>query len=91
MLILKWLMLGHGSLQPMNSFKNTKLILTKSKPADLAILKSFGANSTRVEQEVVEVFSQKDDYISDFEFTPIHIAVLEIYKPTDSERPTLEQ
>ncbi|CAF9912195.1 MAG: hypothetical protein ALECFALPRED_007902 [Alectoria fallacina] len=61
------------------------------KPADLAILKSLGADSTRVEQEIVEVFSQKDDYISDFEFTPIHIAVLDIYKPTDMERPTLER
>lgn len=61
------------------------------KPADLAILKSLGADSTRVEQDIVEVFSQKDDYISDFEFTPIHIAVLDIYKPTDVERPTLEQ
>lgn len=61
------------------------------KPADLAILKSLGADSTDVERDIVEVFSQKDDYISDFEFTPIHIAVLDIYKPTDLERPTLEQ
>lgn len=61
------------------------------KPADLAILKSLGADSANVEQEIVEVFSQKDDYINDFEFTPIHIAVLEIYQPTDVERPTLEQ
>ena len=70
----------------------TKLIIiTVSKPADLAILKSLGADSTHVEQEIVEVFSQKDDYINDFEFTPIHIAILDIYKPTDLERPTLEQ
>ena len=91
MLILKWLMLGHGLWQLMNDSRIMKLILTKSKPADLAILKSLGADSTRVEQEIVEVFSQKDDYISDFEFTPIHIAVLDIYKPTDMERPTLER
>lgn len=84
-------MLGHGSCQPMNRSKVTKLTFTKSKPADLAILKLLGADSTHVEQEIVEVFSQKDDYISDFEFTPIHIAVLDIYKPTDLERPTLEQ
>ena len=71
--------------------KFPKLINTISKPADLAILKSLGADSTHVEQEIVEVFSQKDDYISDFEFTPIHIAVLDLYKPTDLERPTLEQ
>lgn len=75
----------------MNRSKVTKLTFTKSKPADLAILKLLGADSTHVEQEIVEVFSQKDDYISDFEFTPIHIAVLDIYKPTDLERPTLEQ
>ena len=39
----------------------------------------------------MEVFSQQDDYIADFEFTPIHIAVLEIYKSEDLERPTLQQ
>ncbi len=91
MLILKRLTLGHGLLQSMNTSTVSKLILKNSKPADLAILKSLGAESTHVEQEIVEVFSQKDDYINDFEFTPIHIAVLEIYKPTDLERPTLEQ
>ena len=83
--------MGHGSLQSMKISTITKLILTISKPADLAILKSLGADSTHVEQEIVEVFSQKDDYINDFEFTLIHIAVLDIYKPTDLERPTLEQ
>lgn len=91
MLILKRLTLGHGMLQLMNASRVTKLILVNSKPADLAILKSLGAESTHVEQEIVEVFSQKDDYISDFEFTPIHIAVLDIYEPTDPERPTLER
>ena len=91
MLILKRLTLGHGMLQLMNASRVTKLILVNSKPADLAILKSLGAESTHVEQEIVEVFSQKDDYISDFEFTPIHIAVLDIYEPTDPERPTVER
>lgn len=62
-----------------------------SKPADLAILKSLSINATQNEREVVEVFSKKDDYISDFEFTPIHVAVLDLYDPTDLERPTLEQ
>ncbi|MCJ1358222.1 MAG: hypothetical protein MMC33_008221 [Icmadophila ericetorum] len=61
------------------------------KPADLAILKSLAADAIHIEREIVEVFSQKDDYIDDFDFTPIHIAVLEIYKPTDRERPTLQQ
>ena len=40
---------------------------------------------------MVELFSQKDDYVSDFEFTPIHIAVLEIYDSADLERPGLEE
>ena len=40
---------------------------------------------------MVEVFSKKDDYMSDFEFTPIHIAVLDLYDPEDSERPSLEE
>lgn len=91
MLILKRLTLGHGWLQLMKASKIIKLTLSNSKPADLAILRSLGADSTQVEQDIVEVFSQKDDYIDDFEFTPIHIAVLDMYKPTDSERPTLEQ
>ena len=67
------------------------LIIMPSKPADLAILRSLGADSTHIEQDIVEAFSQKDDYIDDFEFTPIHIAVLDLYKPADTERPTLEQ
>ncbi|KAF3491416.1 Ankyrin repeat protein [Arthroderma uncinatum] len=61
------------------------------KPADLAILKSLGVDAGRVEEEIVQVFSKKDDYISDFEFTPIHIAVLDLYDPTDRERPSLEE
>ncbi len=62
-----------------------------SKPADLAILNSLADDATHVEREMVEIFSQKDDYISDFEFTPLHIAVLNLYDPGDSERPSLEQ
>ena len=62
-----------------------------SKPADLAILTSLADDATQVERDIVEVFSQKDDYISDFEFTPIHIAVLDLYDPADRERPGLEQ
>jgi len=62
-----------------------------SKPADLAILKSLADDATHVEREIVEIFSQKDDYISDFEFTPLHIAVLNLYDPGGSERPSLEQ
>ncbi len=61
------------------------------KPADLAILKSLGSDATHVEQEIVEAFSQTDDYVNDFDFTPIHIAVLGIYETSDVECPTLEQ
>ncbi|KAK2871833.1 hypothetical protein FQN49_002776 [Arthroderma sp. PD_2] len=61
------------------------------KPADLAILKSLGVDGTAVEEAIVEIFSKKDDYISDFEFTPIHIAVLDLYDTADRERPSLEE
>lgn len=63
----------------------------KSKPADLAILKSLAQDATNVERKIVDVFSQKDDYISDFGFTPIHIAVLNLNGPADSERSNLEE
>lgn len=84
-------MLGHGLSPLTKPFDFAKLTTMNSKPADLAILKSLSINATQNEREVVEVFSKKDDYISDFEFTPIHIAVLDLYDPTDLERPTLEQ
>ncbi|KAL8876911.1 MAG: hypothetical protein Q9198_004973 [Flavoplaca austrocitrina] len=61
------------------------------KPADLAILKSLGSDATDVEREIVEVFSKKDDYVRDFDFTPIHIAVLNLYDVEDQERPSLER
>ena len=59
------------------------------KPIDLAILKSIGEDATEVEHDIVKAFSEKDDHLSDFEFTPIHIAVLDIYDANDSERPSL--
>ena len=73
--------------------RNAKLCADNdhSKPADLAILKSLPIDSTHVEKEIVEIFSQKDDYLSDFDFTPIHIAVLELYDPLDLECPSLQQ
>ncbi|KAL6717453.1 hypothetical protein ACLMJK_005368 [Lecanora helva] len=61
------------------------------KPADLAILKSLANDATSVEHEIVEVFSKKDDYIFDFEFTPVHVAVLNLYDAEDRERPNLDQ
>ncbi|KAL7625834.1 hypothetical protein AAE478_005057 [Parahypoxylon ruwenzoriense] len=60
-------------------------------PADLAVLKSIGQDATKVEQSIVEVFSQNDDVLQDFEFTPIHMAVLKLYDTDDSERPSLEE
>lgn len=62
-----------------------------SKPADLAILKTLTNDATNAEREMVEIFTRRDDYITDFEFTPIHMAVLGLYDPEDNERPTLEQ
>ncbi|KAL8853523.1 MAG: hypothetical protein Q9221_001682 [Calogaya cf. arnoldii] len=61
------------------------------KPADLAILKSLASDATALELEIVEIFSKKDDYVRDFDFTPIHIAVLNLYDVEDRERPSLEQ
>ena len=66
-------------------------LTSDSKPADLAILKSLPIDSGHIEKQIVEVFSRQDDYVSDFEFTPIHIAVLGLYDPHDRERPSLEQ
>ena len=61
------------------------------KPIDLAVLKSIGEDATEVEHDIVEAFSEKDDHLSDFEFTPIHIAVLDIYDAKDIERPSLTE
>ncbi|EER38664.1 ankyrin repeat protein [Histoplasma capsulatum H143] len=61
------------------------------KPVDFAFLKSRGADATQTEKDIVQVFSKQDDYIDDYEFTPIHIAVLDLYDPEDLERPTLEE
>ena len=67
------------------------IVLNLSTPSDLAFFKSLDQNATQVEQDVVEIFSKKDDCIRDFEFTPIHIAVLEIYDIADAERPSLQE
>ena len=61
------------------------------RPADLAVLNSLTTGATHIEQEIFNHFSQKNDYISDFDFTPVHRAVLEIYDPDDFERPSLGQ
>ncbi|KAL4793748.1 ankyrin repeat-containing domain protein [Aspergillus venezuelensis] len=61
------------------------------KPVDLAFLKSVGVDATQDDRDIVRLFSREDDFTLDYEFTPIHIAVLEQYDPDDAERPTLEQ
>jgi hypothetical protein len=60
------------------------------KPVDLAFLKSLTVDATEIEKEIVRIFAKDDDYLADFEFTPIHIAVLDLYDASDSERPKLE-
>ena len=39
----------------------------------------------------MQVLSNQDDFLIDFEFSPIQIAVLDLYDPSDSERPSLEK
>jgi hypothetical protein len=60
------------------------------KPVDLVFLKSLTVDATEIEKEIVRIFAKDDDYLADFEFTPIHIAVLDLYDASDSERPKLE-
>ncbi|PGH01468.1 hypothetical protein AJ79_07906 [Helicocarpus griseus UAMH5409] len=49
------------------------------------------ASDLGIRPDIVQIFSKQDDYTHDYEFTPIHIAVLDLYDPDDLERPTLEQ
>jgi hypothetical protein len=44
-----------------------------------------------VEQHIVQEFGKGDDILMDFDFTPIHIAALNLYDTNDKERPNLEQ
>ncbi|RYP13978.1 hypothetical protein DL765_006644 [Monosporascus sp. GIB2] len=60
-------------------------------PADLAVLKSIGKSENGSEQEVVEIFGEKDDVLADFEFNPIHLCVLNIHGYQHPERPSLEE
>lgn len=73
------------------SFIYSELTMLNRKPVDLAFLKAISADATQVEKDLVQVFSKEDDYIDDYEFTSIHIAVLGLYSSSDTERPTLEQ
>ena len=67
------------------------LIASCRKAADLAILKSISQDATDEERKMVEVFSEEDDFVCDFDFTPIHVAALNMYPSGDHERPTLSQ
>ena len=67
------------------------MLMMSRKAADLAILNALVGGATEAEQEINKLFAQKDDYLSEFSFTPIHIAVLDLYDPDDRERPSLEQ
>ncbi|XXH00572.1 hypothetical protein Hte_006920 [Hypoxylon texense] len=60
-------------------------------PADFAVLKSIGKDATENEKELLELFGEKDNVLADFEFTPIHTAVLDLYSHDDRERPSLEE
>ncbi|KAL4925416.1 uncharacterized protein BDV17DRAFT_294477 [Aspergillus undulatus] len=61
------------------------------KPIDLAFLKSRDTDATQIEKDIVQVFSNNDDFIDDYVFTLIHLAVLDLYDPSDLERPTLKE
>ena len=54
-------------------------------------MNSLLSGATQVERDINHAFAQKDDYLSGFDFTPIHIAVLDLYEPSDNERPSLEE
>lgn len=60
-------------------------------PADFAVLKSIGKDATENEKKLVELFGEKDNVLADFEFTPIHTAVLNLYSYDDRERPSIEE
>ncbi|KAI0976565.1 ankyrin [Xylaria arbuscula] len=60
-------------------------------PADFAVLKSIDKDATENEKMLLKLFGGKDSVLADFEFTPIHAAVLNLYDHNDSERPSLEE
>ena len=89
MLILRWLILEQGSFELL--FDSILTLTENRRPADLAILNSLVSGATQQEHEINKAFAKKDDYLGDFDFSPIHVAVLGLYDPTDRERPSLEQ
>ena len=61
------------------------------KPAHLAIIRAYNIDASQLDFERVAAFPDWRDYKADFEFTPIHIAVLEDYDFDDEERPSLSE
>ncbi|KAF9766624.1 hypothetical protein IL306_000947 [Fusarium sp. DS 682] len=60
-------------------------------PAELAFVKTIGPDVTQAEHDILEALTTEDDCLSNFEFSPIHIAVLGLYPTTDDERPSLKE
>lgn len=60
-----------------------------SKPVHLAIIRAYNIDATRVECQRVAAFPNWREHLLDFQFTPIHRAVLEYYECDDKERPSL--
>jgi ankyrin repeat protein len=68
------------------------LIPIYRKPADFAILRGMAIDSTDVQKQIMEAFPAGISYyMSDFGFSPIHVAVLGLYEPEDSARPSLQE
>lgn len=61
------------------------------KPADLAMLNSLIVGATQVEHDISNLYAEKDDHRNTIDFSPIHIAVLNLYEASDRERPSLEE
>jgi hypothetical protein len=47
-------------------------------------------DSTDVEQQIMKAFPAYETYMMDFGFSPIHVAVLELYDSGDILRPSLQ-
>jgi ankyrin repeat protein len=54
-------------------------------------LRALAIDSTDIQKQIMEAFPSIDYYMSDFGFSPIHIAVLGLYEPEDSTRPNLQE
>jgi hypothetical protein len=57
----------------------------------MAFFKTVHSGCTQLDHDIVNLFSEKNNILAEFDCTPIHIAVLGMYDPKDTERPTLEE